>query len=318
MKKIKGLILTLVLIIGILFITGCKKSNSDNLMILVSNFPSYDFVRAITKNSNIEIKMLLKPGEDMHDFEPTPQNIIDIEKSDLFIYVGGESDDWITDILEDNNIDKNKIMRLMDMVEAKEEIIEGMDESEDEDEHEHEAEDEKEYDEHVWTSPKNAITIVEKLRDKIISLNKDNSMNYTTNAYNYITEISKLDIQFKNMINSSKRKEIIFGDRFPMRYFTDEYGLVYYAAFKGCSHATEASAKTISFLINKVKEDKIPVVFKIELSNGNIANTISDATGAKVLEFSSLHNISESDFSQGLTYVDIMKKNYDALKEALN
>jgi zinc transport system substrate-binding protein len=256
--------------------------------------------------------MLLKPGAEMHSYEPTPQDIINISNADIFIYVGGDSDNWIEDVLKDINTDKTKIIKLMDLVDVvEEEHVEGMEEHEEEEE-------EVEYDEHVWTSPINAITIINKLKEEIIKVDNDNKSLYEDNSNNYTNELSNIDNEIRSLVKNAKRKELIFGDRFPIRYFVEEYGLSYYAAFPGCSEQTEASAKTITFLINKVKKDNIPVIFHIELSNGNIAKTIAEETGAKVLEFKTAHNISQDDFDAGITYVDIMKSNIEVLKEAIN
>lgn len=310
MKKV---ITTILVIIGIVLLTGCNSDESDTnkLVIRATNFPGYDFARAIVED-NANIKMLLKPGSEMHDFEPTPQDIKDIKNSDIFIYVGGESDEWIDDVLEDINTDKTKVIKLMDLVNVvEEEQVEGMEEEE-------ESEEEGEYDEHVWTSPMNAITIINKLKEAIIELDQNNKELYEKNANNYVDKLLEIDSQIKEVVANAKRKELIFGDRFPLRYFMDEYNLSYYAAFPGCSEQTEASAKTLTFLINKVKEDHIPVVFHIELSSGKIANAISSETGAKVLEFKSAHNISQKDFESGITYIDIMNDNIKVLKEALN
>lgn len=298
----------LLIIIALFFITGCSNNEENNITIVTTNFPSYDFTRAITKNSGIKVEMLIKPGSEIHDFEPTPQDIIKIRSSKIFIYVGGESDSWINDILVDIDQSKTHVIKLMDLVSTyKEEIIEGM-----------EAEDEDELDEHVWTSPVNAITITKKIKDEVIKLNLDNKELYENNANNYILELTKIDEEIRDIVKNSERKEIIFADRFPFRYFVEEYGLTYYAAFPGCSEMSEASAKIISFLINKVKEDNVPVIFHIELSSNKIALAISKETNAKILELNSAHNISKSDFDSGITYVDIMKNNIIALKEALN
>lgn len=310
MKKISYIIIFFLIII----LTGCKANNKKSkLTIISSSFPGYDFARAITKDSkDVEVEMLLKPGAEMHNFEPTPKDIKNIKNCDLFIYVGGDSDEWIEDILNDIDVDKTKIIKLMDLVDVvPEEYVEGMEEN-------NHDKDEIEYDEHVWTSPINAITITNKLKDEIVKIDKKNKELYEKNANNYVSELMEIDIKIKDIVKNGKRKEIIFGDRFPLRYFADEYNLSYYAAFPGCSEATEASAKTLSFLINKVKNDKIPVVFKIELSNGNIASTIASETNAKVLEFKSAHNVSADEFKKGVTYVDIMNENIKVLKEALN
>lgn len=323
MKKISKILLVFVVaVFSIVSLTGCNKNkdNENKLTIVTTNFPSYDFARAVIKdNKDVELKMLLKPGAESHDFEPTPQDIIDIKNSDLFIYTGGESDEWISDILDDIDTDKTKVIKMMDLVDVKEEeIVEGMEDEEHEEEEEHHDEEEVEYDEHVWTSPVNAIKIVNALRDEVVSIDNDNKKVYEDSAKEYTDKLEKIDNEFKDIVKNAKRKEIIFGDRFPLRYFVDEYNLKYYAAFPGCSAQTEASAKTISYLVDKVKENKIPVVFHIELSNGKIAEAISKETGAKVLEFNTAHNISQKDFDAGVTYVDIMEENTKVLKEALN
>ena len=314
MKRIYKLIFITIILISVISLTGCNRNEkSDKLTIISTSFPGYDFARAITKDSNdIETKMLLKPGSESHDYEPTPQDIKNIKNSDLFIYVGGDSDEWIEDILKDIDTDKTKIIKLMDLVNVvEEEHVEGMEEHEEE-------EKEIEYDEHVWTSPVNAITITNKLKDEIIKIDNKNESLYETNTKEYVNELTNIDNTIKEIVKNSKRKELIFGDRFPLRYFVDEYGLSYYAAFPGCSEQTEASAKTISFLIDKVKKDKIPVVFHIELSSGKIAKQIAEETGVKVLEYKTAHNISQKDFDAGVTYVDIMNDNIKVLKKALN
>ena len=310
MKKIN----ILLIILSIIFLTGCKIKTNNNKTIVATNFPAYDAARAILGNTDtIELKMLLNPGSEIHDFEPTPKDVKNIINSSLFIYVGGESDEWIDDILSDINKDKTKLVKLMDLVDLKEEeIVIGMEADEEEEE------EEVEYDEHIWTSPLNEIIIINYLKEQIIEIDPDNKDIYEENANNYIRELEEIDNEFREVVKNGKRHTIIFGDRFPLRYFVDEYDLDYYAAFPGCSEQTEASAKTISFLINKVKDEDIPVVFKIELSNGKIADTIANETNSKVLEFATAHNISVKDFKAGVTYVDIMRNNVNVLKEALN
>ncbi len=339
MKKVFKLMIVALMFFSVVSLTGCNKNKeTKKLTIISTSFPGYDFARAVVKDSkDVEVKMLLKPGAEMHDFEPTPQDIKDIKNSDIFIYVGGDSDEWIEDVLEDIDTDKTKVIKLMDLVNVvEEEHVEGMEEhehhhededhdedehhhgDEHEDEHHHEEDEEVEYDEHVWTSPINAITITNKLKDAIVKIDEANKEVYEKNTSDYVSKLTNIDTEIKSVLKTAKRKEMIFGDRFPLRYFVDEYNISYYAAFPGCSEQTEASAKTIAFLINKVKADKIPVVFHIELSNGKIADTIAKETGAKVLEFQTAHNISQKDFDAGVTYVDIMNKNIEVLKEALN
>ena len=232
MRKI---LIIITLVFTIFIFTGCTSHNDNEITIITSNFPSYDFARAITKNTDTKVEMLLKPGSEMHNYEPSPQDIIKISKADMFIYVGDAID-----------INKTKVIKLMDLVDlVKEESVEGMDIEEEE---------EDEYDEHVWTSPKNAITIVSKLEKEISKIDSRNKDIYKNNSDNYISELEKIDKEIRNIVDNSSSNILVFGDRFPFRYFVDEYNLKYYAAFPGCSDQTEASAKTISYLINIVKK----------------------------------------------------------------
>lgn len=320
-KRLFSIITIAIMFISIISLSGCnKKEDNKKLKIVTSNFPSFDLARAVVKdNKNIDLKMLLKPGSDMHHFDATPKDIKDILSSDVFIYNGGESDEWIDKILKDIDKKKTTVIKLMDLVKVvEEEHVEGMEEEHDHDhDHDHD-EEEKEYDEHVWTSPVNAKKIVSSIKEAMIKKDAKNKNIYEKSASEYISELDKIDNEFKEIVKNAKRKEIVFGDRFPLRYFVDTYGLKYSAAFPGCSEETEASAKTIKFLINKVKDNKIPVVFHIELSDKKIANSIAKETGAKVLEFKTAHNLSQKDFDKGITYLDIMKDNIKVLKEALN
>lgn len=317
MKKTTKIIIILIVIIGISLgiILGVNKAKESNekVSIITTNFPAYDFARAVA-GDKADIKMLVKPGAETHEFEPTPQDIIDIKNSALFVYTGGESDEWIEGILEDIDINKTKLVKMMDAVEVvEEETVEGM-----EHESHHEHEEEAKYDEHVWTSPKNAIKIVDAIKDELSKISPKNETLFADNSKIYIDKLSELDQKFQDIIKAGNRKTIVFGDRFPLRYFVDEYNLDYYAAFPGCSDQTEASSKTVAFLVDKIKNERIPVVFKIEMSSGKLAETISNETGAKVLEFQSAHNISSDKFNAGVTYVDLMERNLSALKEALN
>lgn len=287
----------------------------DRFSIVCTNFPEYDFARQIA-GDKADVKMLLKPGAESHTYEPTPEDIIQIQNSDLFVYVGGDSDEWVSDVLSSMDRSGMTIFKLMDQVETvEEEIVEGM---EAEEESEEEEEKEPEMDEHVWTSPANAITIVQNMEQAIEKLDPADQEVYSRNAKSYINQIQNLDRQFKDVVSHSKRKELIVADRFPFRYFCEEYGLTYYAAFPGCSTDTQPSAKTVAFLTDKVKQDGIPVVFHIELSNGQMADSIAEATGAKSELLNALHNVSDEDFKKGATYVSLMKHNVEALQEALN
>ncbi|SKB48156.1 zinc transport system substrate-binding protein [Lachnospiraceae bacterium] len=288
---------------------------SDRLSIVVTNFPEYDFARQIA-GDKADVTMLLKPGAESHTYDPTPEDIITIQNSDMFVYVGGDSDEWVDDVLASMDQSNMNVFRLMDAVDTvEEELVEGMEEEEEEDEGEGE---EPELDEHVWTSPANAMTIVRKMADTIETLDPENKDAYEENTNGYIAQISDLDKAFHEVIDNAARREIIVGDRFPFRYFCDEYGLTYYAAFPGCSTDTQASAKTVAFLIDKVKNDQIPVVFHIELSNEEMCSSIAEATGAKSELLNAVHNVSDEDFKAGVTYVSLMQHNVEVLKEALN
>lgn len=301
-------------ILSLLLMTGCTtETKKKSFNIVVTNFPCYDFVRAITKNDpDISIKMLIKPGMDSHSYEPTPQDMVAIKESDLFFYVGGESDEWVDSLLADMN--PKRIVKMLDLVSnlQLEEHVEGMQEEKHEEHEEHE-----EYDEHVWTSPKNAMEIMKGLNKRMCVLDQKHASKFNKNTESYIEQIASVDFSFKQVVKNAKRKDIVVGDRFPLLYFAKEYGLTYSAAFPGCSEQTEPSASTISYLIDKVKRDHNSVIFKIELSNGQIARTISEETGAKVLTIQSMHNVSAEDFNNGETYVSIMRKNVKAVKEAL-
>ncbi len=306
MKKI------IILIISLFIIIGCTNIEDENKIKVVSTiFPGFDFARAVGSD-NIDLTMLIQPGSESHTYDPTPKDIIKIQSSDIFIYVGGESEEWVSGILE-NISSTTKVIRLMDIVEVKEEeIIEGMEHNHDT-EHDHETE----YDEHIWTSPINAIKIIEEIKQTLIMIDSQNSVYYENNASIYIDKLNQIDNDIKEVINNSQLSELVFGDRFPFRYFVDEYNLGYKAVFPGCSSDIEASSKTITYLVDYIKEHKIPVVFYIELSNQNIATTLAEETNVKKLPFYSAHNLTKEEFDKGVTYVDLMNQNIINLKEAL-
>jgi zinc transport system substrate-binding protein len=288
------------------------KQAEGKLNVVTTIFPPYDFVREIA-GDKVNLTMLLPPGAESHSFEPTPQDIIKVQNCDVFIYVGGESDAWIERILESVNTEGKEIVTLMDSVEVVEElVVEGMEEEEEEEEAEG-----PEYDEHVWTSPKNAKLIVEKIAAVLAAKDRTNAGEYEKNTATFLVKLTELDGSFQNLVNGAKRKTMVFGDRFPFRYFADAYGLSYFAAFPGCSTETECSAATIAFLINKVRAEKIPVVFHIELSNEKIADAICEETGAKKMLLHAVHNITKREFDQGTGYYELMSRNVKNLREAL-
>ena len=310
--------------------SGAKgQEDEGKISVVTTIFPQYDFVRQIA-GDQVNLKMLLKPGEETHSYEPTPQDIIAIQNSNVFIYVGGENDAWVEEILESMPESDMVTLKLMDCVDTvEEEEVEGMQSEpghshEEEEEHVHEGEEEEEthsiheIDEHVWTSPENASAIVGKIRDILIKEDPSNSGFYEKNAEEYQERLAELDQEFRDVVSNAKRNLLIFGDRFPFRYFADAYGLDYYAAFPGCASDTEPSAATMAFLINKVKEEKVQKVLKMELSNDNIANAIAEATGTEVKTFYSCHNLTAEEIENGETYLSMMEKNVETLKEVLN
>lgn len=334
-RKGIGILAACGLICGSL-LTGCgtgrpedaseKAQDDGRISVVTTIFPQYDFVRQIAGDS-VDLKMLLKPGEETHSYEPTPQDIIAIQNSDIFIYVGGENDAWVEDILDSMPDAGMRTLKLIDCVDTvEEEHVEGMQEQpghshEEEEYHGDETEEAHsvhEIDEHVWTSPVNASAIVDEIKELLAQTDPENRQRYEENAEAYEAELAALDAAFREVVDNAGRRLVIFGDRFPFRYFADEYGLDYYAAFPGCASDTEPSAAVMAFLINKVAEEKVPAVLKMELSNENIANAIAEATGTEVRTFYSCHNLTAEEFENGETYLSMMQKNVETLKEVLN
>ena len=315
MKKTTRIVL--ILIIMSLLVTACgsnidRKEGDGRLKVVTTIFPQYDFVRQIA-GDRVDMKMLIAPGAETHSYEPSPQDIIDIENSDLFIYVGGESDSWIEKILEDMDKDRGEIMSLMDVVSLlEEELSEGMEDTEASHDHE-----EEEYDDHAWTSPVNAMEISREIAARLMDLDEGNADFYRENLAGYLEELGDLDRSFRELVEGGNHKPLIFADRFPFLYFAREYGLEYFGAFPGCSAETEASPTTLKFLIDKVREEKIGHVFYIEFSNEKMADIINESTGSKKLLFHSGHNLSKDEFESGLGYLDIMKGNLSNLREAM-
>lgn len=317
MKKLTAVLLAFALMLSF---SACastpsgsaSREDEEKLRIVTTIFPQYDFARQVT-GGKAELTMLLRPGAESHSYEPSPKDIIKIQQSDIFIYVGGESDKWVDEVLSSLDTENMRIIKLMDCVDAlEEEHVEGMDVG-----HEEEA-DGYEYDEHVWTSPKNAIKITEKISEAACEADKQNASYYKENTEGYLETLKALDASFTLAVKEAKRHVMVFGDRFPFRYFTDAYGLTYYAAFPGCSSETEPSAATLRFLIDKVRDEKIPYVFTIEMSNQKVADTICEQAGAKKLLFHSCHNVTKEEFENGATYVSLMQENYKNLLAALN
>ena len=332
MKRIISLLLVLLTCCAIL--AGCAtKTENDKIKIVTTIFPEYDWVREIVgdKTDRVEITMLLDSGADLHSYQPTADDIVKVASCDLFIYVGGESDGWVEDVLKTA---KNQDMIVLDLMEAlgdrvkEEEVKEGMDadhdhdhDHEEDEDHDHDHEEEgPEYDEHIWLSLKNAAFLCQTIADKIKTLDPDNAAAYEANATAYVAKLNALDRKYADAVNAATCKTLLFGDRFPFRYLVDDYGLDYYAAFVGCSAESEASFETIAFLANKVDELGLKAILQIESSDGKIADTVRKQTQSKdqtILTLNSLQSVKAVDVKNGVSYLTEMEKNLNVLKDAL-
>lgn len=318
MKRWIAALLCGLLAIGL---TACGQStvqeaDDGKLQVVATIFPAYDFARA-AGGDLADVTLLLPPGAESHSYEPTPADILAVQNCDLFIYLGGESDSWVDTIL--GSVDRTgATMRMVDCVELlEEETVEGMQAEPGHDHEDHDLGEVKEIDEHVWTSPVNAAAITRAIGEKLAELDPEHAAAYRDGAADYAGEIDQLDQDFRDFFATAPRKTIVFGDRFPIRYFAEEYGLEYYAAFPGCSTQTEPSAATIAFLTEKVETERIPTVWYIEFSNHLVADSIAEATGAKTALFHSCHNVSQEDLDAGATYVSLMRGNLERLRENL-
>lgn len=299
---------------------SCGTSSDDGKIdIIATIFPEYDWVMNVVgdKKEDINVKLLLDNGVDLHSYQPSFKDITSISKCDLFIYVGGESDEWVEDVLKDA---KNKDMltiNLMDVLGDKkkeEELIEGMEGEEEEEE------EEVEYDEHVWLSLKNAELFVNTIADAISKLDVENASYYKANATTYVANLVALDAQYTAAVAAGSKNTVVFADRFPFRYLVDDYNLKYYAAFIGCSAEANASFKTIAFLAGKVDELGLNVILIIESSDGGIANSVKEATTNKnqqIMVMDSIQSATTKEYKSGRNYLSIMTKNLDVLEEAI-
>ena len=374
MKKLLSVFTALSLTAGC--ITACSTNNapaadSKNLQIVTTIFPEYDWVMNILGDNpaNAEVTMLLDNGADLHSYQPTASDILKISTCDVFVYVGGESDEWVDDVLKEATNKDMVVINLMDELGnavKEEEIIEGMEghdhehDHDDDEDHDHEEEDhdhehdehdedhdhdhdehdedhddedldhdhehhheegEVEYDEHVWLSLKNASVLVGAISEAIAKADSANAATYRANASAYIDKLNALDKEYSDMVSAAARNVLVFGDRFPFRYMIDDYSLVYYAAFVGCSAESEASFETITFLAGKVDENSLTSVITIEGKEHKIAETIISNTATKdqkILTLDSMQTTTMADVKNGITYISVMESNYEVLKEALN
>ncbi len=295
-----------------------KQINNSKIQIVSSNFASYDFLRAIIgNNSNVELTFLVGPGKDTHSYDPTAQDLIKIQDADLFVYIGGEMEKWAERVLKSFENKNNKIICIADDIEKSEEKeIDGVEESAHEESHNNEN---GAFDEHIWTSPVNAIKMVEVLEKAMEEIDSSNASIYKENSEKYIKQIKEVDKKIQNIVDNKKRDRLVFGDKMPMQYFIEYYNLIVSAAFSGCSTDTEPSARTIAYLENIVKKEKIPVVLYVELNNGKVAEIIANEAGfdCKAMQIQALHNVTLDDFQKGETWVSLMERNVEVLKNAL-
>lgn len=314
---------TAALLAAFLLLSGCGKTETapadgetDKLTVVATVFPAYDFARAVGGEA-AEVSLLLPPGAESHSYEPTPADIMAVQQCDLFLYLGGESDTWVETILESVE-PQGTTLRMIDCVDLlEEETVEGMESHEDEHDH-----DEGlglgevvGYDEHVWTAPRNAAQITRAIGAEMEALDPSNAAFYAANAADYAGQIEALDREFADFFAGVADRTMVFGDRFPLRYFADEFDIPYYAAFPGCSTQTEPSAATIAFLTEKVREEGISTMWYIEFSNHLVADSIAEAAGAETAMFHSCHNVSADDLAAGATYISLMTDNLETLRQ---
>ena len=319
--RLTGAVLAVLVLLSALSGCGPQVEQDESKVQVVSTlFPYYDFARQIG-GDRVEVTLLLSPGRESHSFEPTPLDVIRISEADVFLYNGGEGEVWVDETMDAYDAPDQVVCRMMDYVDVlEEELVEGM-EAEGGHDHDHEDHeedsDEIEYDEHIWTSPVNAKLLAQAVCDALTEADPEGADYYAANLAAYDEDLTELDEAFRQVVAEGKRDILVFGDRFPLLYFCKTYGLRYRAAFQGCSSDTEPSVKTLAYLIDKINEEHIPVVYHLELSSEAITNVICESTGAKSLQFHSCHNLSREDFEQGATYLSLMWQNVEALKEGL-
>ena len=313
------LLLAIIAVVAATILIGSNKieKNTDKLKVVVTNFAAYDFVRQIA-GDNVELNFLLEPGVEAHSYDPTAKDLVKIQEADIFIYIGGNVEQWADKILETINKNKTKTICLLDTV-----TLIPHEHVESSEEHNHEHTENNAFEEHIWTSPKNAIQIVGALANILSENDSKNSSIYKSNASKYIAQIKNVQAEIQKIVDNKKRNKLIFGDKMPMQYFLNEFGLTASAAFNGCSTDAEPSSSTIANLVEEIKEENIPVILYIELSNGKVANTIAENVKSKynrdteIMQIQSLHNVSKTDFENGETYVTLMTRNLAVLKAAL-
>lgn len=302
-KRLIALLLAILTAVFVLCSCGDKTADDPNkLNIVTTIFPYYDFAKNIA-GVTAEVTQLISPGSEIHDYEPTPKDIAKINNADLFVYNGGESDEWVEKIITDIG-KKVKVIRMFDYADLRyEEDIN------------HKKGDE--YDEHIWTSISNDKKLVNAVSSEIIKADKDNKSYYEKNTKAYLSKLTELDNSFKKVVQNSAHKPMVVADRFPLLYFAKEYNIRYESAFPGCTSETQPSVKTVNKLIDYVRENNVPVVFHIDNSSDSLAKTICEGSKAEIKTFYSLHNITAEQSKNGDTFISLFKQNLNSLKEAL-
>lgn len=317
MKRFYAFLLIICLSLGL---CACGRGSIDNggegLEIVTTVFPAYDFACHIA-GDKARVTLLVPPGSETHSFEPTPKDVITLQSCDLLVCNGGESEEWLEALLEGQEGEIPALEMLQCVSTVTEEIKEGMQVGGHDHEEHGSGHDHGEPDEHEWTSPANAILICRQICARLCEIDPENSRYYVNQLDEYTAELEALDAEFYDIAENAKFKTLIFADRFPVRYFTEEYGYDYYAAFPGCADDAEPSARTVAFLIDRVREERIPVVFYVEFSNQKMADVICEDTGCQKLLFHSCHNVTAGELRQGISYLDIMWDNAARLRGAL-
>ena len=298
-----------------------EEAEDGRLQVVCSLFPYYDFVREIG-GAYVSPRLLVAAGREAHSFEPTPMDVIRVSRADVFVYNGGEGEQWVDEILSSAGENIPSVLRMMDYADTlTEEPLAGRDDHDHAD-HNHEHDDDHdsddiEYDEHIWTSPVQAMKLCRAICDALCAADPAHAAVYRSNLENYLGQLAELDVAFRQVCSEKKRSLLVFGDRFPLLYFCREYGLDYRAAFHGCSSDTEPSLYTLKFLIDKVRQQDIPVVYALELSSRKVADAIAETTGATVETFYSCQTVSQADWAAGEGYVSLMRRNVAALREGI-
>ncbi|WP_304965401.1 metal ABC transporter substrate-binding protein [uncultured Oscillibacter sp.] len=303
---------------ALLLLTACgpdlPPEDSERPQIVATVFPAYDFARSAA-GELADVTLLLPPGAESHSYEPTPADILRVQRCDLFIYLGGESDAWVDTILSAIE-PRGDVLRMIDCVDLlEEETVEGMQGGHDHEEgHDHLGE-VLSMDEHVWTAPRNAAAVTRIIGQRLALLDRSNGEAYAAGAEAYALELEELDRDFAAFFDTLPDRTIVFGDRFPLLYFAEAYDLDYYAAFPGCGAQTEPSAATVAFLTRKVREEGLPAVWYIEFSNHLVADSIAEAAGVETAQFHTCHNVSRADLEAGATCLSLMRANLETLRE---